>query len=433
MKKQSIKIIADYIQATKNEISIDKSIYDLAGVIPERLGYVPRPAKIISKSVKQPILFKMAMNVLRSVWCCGGASLFFFYEMVKFYNYSRCLSDQMKMKGDCQLGEYALGFSSRAGEVLTSQVLAFEPKLWITLPWVPFNKVFEKAEVFDVFSLLNKKEFFKAFILAVTATRRITCREEIKKWSLQSYTAFRWFAVRIALDKLSIDKLIVAEHYDRWAVLADSVVSRRRRALGVQSAHETKLVLVQHGSLAGLSSVERMSESVLPFELSYKLKSVTNLFVYDKVSQAVFEREVLASSCVKKGVSVRHFSPTIKLTPLPAANSVRVLFVGHPICERLHEHLLLNLAHSYDVSFYYKPHPTASAADSVMCEVWEIIEGGQTFPEVDFLIAYPSTLVVEYAALGISAILHPLDLSPEFSSGLLEAIKSKLDRMGCNK
>lgn len=433
MNKKSLKFVADYIRATQNEISIDESVYELAGVAPESLGFVPRPAKVISRFVKQPVLFKTSMMVLKRVWCVGGASLFFFYEMLVFYKYSRGLSGLKSER--CQSGDYAVAFSSRASDVLISQVLAFEPRCWITFPWVAIknSNSMEETKKIDVFSLVGGKDLLNAFVCAVTASREIACRKDIQQWALQSYTAFRWFAVRIAFEKLDINKIIIAEHYDRWAVLADSVISRRKRSLGLENASVPKLVLVQHGSLSGLSAVEQLSNSVLPFELRYKLKSVTALFVYNEASQKIFEREILSSSCVRQGVTFTHFSPAINLTSFPSTSAVQVLFVGHPICEGLHIQLLNSLVQTYDVAFYYKPHPTAGTADSVRRVAWRIIEGRETFPEVDFLIAYPSTLVIEYAASGISAILHPLDLSPAFSSGLLESIKSKLDALGCKK
>lgn len=431
MNKKSLKIVADYIRATQNEISIDESVYELAGVTPQSLGFVPRPAKVISRFVKQPVLFKTLMMVLRCVWCLGGAALFFFYEMLVFYKYSRRLSGLISER--CQSGDYAVAFSSRASDVLTSQVLAFEPRCWITFPWVAIKSSMEKTKKIDVFSLVDGKDLLNAFVCAVTASRKIACRQDIRQWALQSYTAFRWFAVRIAFEKLDVNKIIIAEHYDRWAVLADSVISRRKKSLGPENALVPKLVLVQHGSLSGLSAVEQLSNFILPFELRYKLKSVTALFVYNEVSQKIFEREILSSSCVRQGVAFTHFSPAINLTTFPSTSAVQVLFVGHPICEGLHIQLLNSLVQTYDVAFYYKPHPTAGTADSVRRLAWRIIEGRETFPEVDFLIAYPSTLVIEYAASGISAILHPLDLSPAFSSGLLESIKSKLDALGCKK
>lgn len=33
MNKKSLKFVADYIRATQNEISIDESVYELAGLL----------------------------------------------------------------------------------------------------------------------------------------------------------------------------------------------------------------------------------------------------------------------------------------------------------------------------------------------------------------------------------------------------------------
>lgn len=430
MKKELLVIVADYIRATENEISIDKSVYDLANTSPERLGYMPRPAKILNRFIKRPVLFKLLVMVLRGLWRAGGASLFFFYEMIVFYKYSRRVPAQLESKKHSR--EYALAFSARAADILTSKVLSFEPECWITFPWVPTN--FEReVESIDVFSLLKGKDIFAAFVLAVIASRKIAHSKKNQRWMLQSYTAFRWFAVRIALGKLRTHKLIIAEHYDRWAMLADSVASRCGRDPGNPSDSGMELVMVQHGSLSGLASLEYQARPSLPFKLGHKLKNVTHAFVYNEDAKMIFASDILSFSCTAAGVAFTYFSPAIKLTTYPSENPVRVLFVGHPICERLHAHLLRDLVQAYQVSFYYKPHPTAGAAESVQHEAWQVIVGRESFPQVDFLIAYPSTLVIEYAASGISAILHPLDMNPEVSSGLLESIKSKLDTMGCKK
>lgn len=430
MKRELLVIVADYIRATENEISIDESVYELADMAPERLGYIPRPAKVLNRFIKRPILFKLSLTVLSGLWRTGGASLFFFYEMMIFYKYSRRITATLESESHSL--EYALAFSARAADILTSKVLSSEPKCWITFPWVHTDSE-RKVESIDVFSLLKGKDIFAAFVLAVIASRKIARSEKSRRWTLQSYTAFRWFAVRIALGKLTAHKLIMAEHYDRWAMLADSVVSPRGKDSGSQCGSGVELVMVQHGSLSGLSSLEHQTRPSLPFKLKHKLNNVSHAFVYDEVAQVIFESDILSFNCIKAGVSFTYFSPAIKLTTYPAENPVRVLFVGHPICEGLHTHLIRDLVQSYNVSFYYKPHPTAGGAESLKQEAWQIIEGRESFPAVDFLIAYPSTLVIEYAASGISAILHPLDLHPEGSSGLLESIKSKLDTMGCKQ
>lgn len=421
MNDQRLKFIVDYIWATENEIAIDNSVYTLSGVSPAEINYVPRPSKILGKFSQNRKLFKIFVGVFKSLWNIGGSAIYFFYEMIILYRHSVRCTDKRDARGDS--GEYALAFSSRAGDILQPSILGFEPKCWITFPWAPLSRQARNGQHFDIFSLLENRDFVDAFKLAVIASRKLACRKRTKHWTLQSYTAFRWFAVRIALEKLDINRILLAEHYDRWAVLADRLISKK----------DASLVLVQHGALSGLTLSDQTRQARLPFTLAHRLSNVAQLFVYDESSRAVFESDVLSPVCIAKGVTVSFFQPMIELTQLPSEHTVRVLFVGHPICEALHVELYKKLSREYNVSFYYKPHPTAGLSDSVKQQSWHIIEGRSYFPVVEFLISYPSTLVNEYAASGISAVLHSLDQDKDFSSGLLESVKSKLDTLACKK
>ena len=430
MTTQKLRFIIDYICATENEISIDASIYKLSGVSPKELGYAPRPAKILSIFSKNRVAFKIFMVLFKVIWRFGGASMFFLYEMFVFYRYSkRCADNLSSCNG---LGEYALVFSSRAADILQSGVLGFEPKCWITFPWVPLTDAKQSGRYIDVFSLLERKDFISAYMLAVTASRRLVSRRQTKSWALQSYTAFRWFAVRIALEKLEIKRFVIAEHYDRWAVLADKVISRRRSHSPSIGGGQAEFILIQHGTLSGLT-FECQSPARLPFALKCRLTSVTQLYAYDDASRLTFEDGVFSVSCVARGVDVNYFKPMIELVQLHSEHRVRILFVGHPICENLHISLYERLTLEYNVSFYYKPHPTAGFSESVKQKKWGVIVGRNFFPMVDFLIAYPSTLVSEYATSGIPAVLHSLDLDKNFSTGLLESVKTKLDLLACEK
>lgn len=431
MIKQRLRLVVDYIWATENEIAIDKSVYALSGVSPKELNYAPRPAKVLNRFFRSKVLFKLSLGLFKVIWRFGGAAVYFLHEMISYYRYSTGCRSRVN---DCQeIGEYALGFSSRAVDILKSSVLGFEPKCWITFPWAPFNVPGNTERYIDVFSLLNKRDFITAYILAVTASRKISRREQTKNWSLQSYTAFRWFAVRIALEKLNIDRLLIAEHYDRWAVLADKLISKKRFHSSSITKSNAEFVLMQHGALSGLALSEHKSQPGLSFKLKHRLANVTQLYVYDDSSRRVFEREIFSASCVSKGVGINFFQPMIELTCLPSESAIRVLFVGHPICEALHIDMVKKLSQEYNVCFYYKPHPTAGFSDSVKRQNWQVIEGRSTFPEVDFLIAYPSTLVSEYSASGVPAVLHSLDLDTNLSSTLLESVKSKLNTLSCKK
>lgn len=88
---------------------------------------------------------------------------------------------------------------------------------------------------------------------------------------------------------------------------------------------------------------------------------------------------------------------------------------------------LKNFALSLNSRGYYKPHPTAPMSASMKQVGWEIIEDVSTFPLVDLLIAYPSTLVVEYEGLGIPAAVHPMNLGCEDAVRYVKSVCELID------
>ena len=294
------------------------------------------------------------------------------------------------------------------------------PETWITMPWAPPRRVPVGAVSVDVFSLLSRAELWQAFCNAVHATYVLFWRKRTSKWVLQSYTAFRWFAVRTAVDKLP-GQLVMAEHYDRWAVLVDSSMrAGRKSVLPSGAARKRELVLVQHGALGDLGS-SAATTSDAP-KLPRKLGAVSQLYVYGADSERAFKRDVLTEGCVRRGLKVHYFKPTIELTDFSAYTGLRLLFVGHPLCETLHVHVFEILRSQFDFKGYYKPHPMAPMSASLKQVGWEIIEDVSKFPVVDLLIAYPSTLVVEYDGLGIAAAVHPMNLGREDAESYMKSV-----------
>src|SRR5690606_11827905 len=100
---------------------------------------------------------------------------------------------------------------------------------WLVLPWVSLTTAANTRQI-NVLSLLRFRELLSAYLLAMRAVRLMSRRQAMAPWILQSYTALRWFVVRAAVSKVS-GPFWIAEHFDRWAVLADSVARQRR--LGV--------------------------------------------------------------------------------------------------------------------------------------------------------------------------------------------------------
>lgn len=423
MKYQDVRFITDYVRATDNEIAIDKSVYDVSGIRPAEFGFAPRPAKLIGRFFSCKFCIKILLVLGSRFWSLGGSALFFLFEFFRCFFYSIKAGSQGSQVFEST--EYAFAYSSRAIDILHPSVLGKNPRCWVTFPWVSTEKLSSEAVCLDVFSLLGFRDLLRAYYLSLMAVRRLGRRKSSRPWILQSYTAFRWFSVRIALEKLELHRVFIAEHYDRWAVLTDTMLFRRAREVHKKS--EVEFVLVQHGALSGLTmDVEDVPPLDLHFKLSYKLRAVTVLYTYDFSGLEVFTRGILSKVRHQTKLEVNYFNPQISLvdTELPG---FKVLFVGHPICESLHIFLIENLLNEFShVQFYYKPHPTVRAGDKVKQQRWRVVEGRSIFPQVNFLVSYPSTLVNEYASFDVPAVVHSLNLDEREFPGFLDLLVSRL-------
>jgi hypothetical protein len=317
-----------------------------------------------------------------------------------------------------------LALSTRVGDIVASKGFEGLPITWITVPWAPLRRLPKDAITVDVFSLLSKKDLWLAFCDAVRVTYILFRRKRTSQWALQSYTAFRWFAVRTAVDKLP-GRLVMMEHYDRWAVLVDSSLQAYKRVyLPSGQAHDRELTLIQHGVLSDLCS--SVAETPGRLRLTRKLGAVSKIYVYSPTEEETFKREVLTEGCVRRGLEVTYFTPRIELSENFESSRLKLLFVGHPLCELLHRHIFQSLRVQLDFKGYYKPHPIASMSVSMQQVGWVIIDDPSLFPVVDLLISYPSTLVVEYKEQGIPALVHPMDLRSEDSESYIKSVREQI-------
>lgn len=410
-------VLLDYLAATGNEIAIDNFLVNkLIGRCAKAVGYLPRVGRWIGLSSRCPRAIYSIGIVCRFVWVAGGGVTFFLMQLLPvLYRSSSKVSESV---GAASLG-FVLALSSRVGDVVHPGRFGAIPNTWITMPWAPLRRVPDGAVTVSVFSLLSRVELLQAFCLAVRALYILFWRRKTSKWVLQSYTAFRWFVVRAAVDKLS-GQLVMAEHYDRWAVLVDGSVRASKKSVFPSGGNqERELVLIQHGVLGGLGSSATISDVL---KLPRKLGVVSRLYVYGVESENIFKRDVLTEGCVRRGLSVHYFKPSIDLIDILTSSGLRLLFVGHPLCESLHKYVFESLNAQLDFKGYYKQHPMAPMSASMKDVGWEIIEDISTFPAVDLLIAYPSTLVVEYDGLGIPAAVHPMNLGCEDAENYMKSV-----------
>ncbi len=424
-----LRLFVDFLRATRNEIAVDLNLFRVAGLTPERYGFFPRVSKWASFSKARPRTSYFLWVIFRAIWLGGGASAFFLVQFIpNWLRSSRIPRFTIQEPFDGAV----LALSSRVGDLVHPSNFQGLPNIWITVPWAPLRRIPVLAKPVDVFSLLSRSDLYRAYYYAVCMAYTVARRRETSRWVLQSYTAFRWFAVRFAIDKLS-GRLVMAEHYDRWAVLVDSSVRASKTvAFPFGAAKERELLLIQHGSLGELCSAAGKGSGGLM--LPRKLGAVSHLYAYGSEAEKAFERDVLTEGCVRRGLKVHYFKPTIELTDVAAYSGVKLLFVGHPLCEVFQERVFDDLRSLREFKGYYKPHPMAPMSASMKQVGWEIIENVSTFPLVDLLIAYPSTLVVEYEGLGIPAAVHPINLGCEGAVSfvktvceLIDSIKTKQD------
>lgn len=409
--------IEAYLLATENEIAVDVHLYSISGGRASEFGYLPRPSRWRGMSAKLRPVLRVVGTVSRALWNVGAARAYLTYDARRLERHRQsCMPAPPKLTMECR--ELAIAFSSRAADVLHIPALSEEPRQWITFPWVPIHPLPADQAQVDAFSLLTSEDIERARLLAIRASAELRRRPSTRLWALQSYTAMRWFAACIALAKFTQCRLLIAEHYDRWAVLADAIA---------RTGQGNTLTLVQHGALAGLSANGETPSGRLHFPLPHPLTSVSRLSVYDADSQSVFLRDVLTPKCVARGVDVRTFKPTIELRQMNTMGRASLLIVGHTLCEPLHIALMNQLSRDgIDVEVFYKPHPTAAPGNHVARQSWHVIDERSVFPAVDLIVAYPSTLVTEYANVGVPAIVHALDATPEAATKLSGEIQTRL-------
>ncbi|MFN3453897.1 MAG: hypothetical protein ACK41T_02980 [Pseudobdellovibrio sp.] len=439
MKSRRIKetSIAAYYLALENEIAIDLKSYELLNYKPSFLGALPRPSKWVKRVEKYTFAVRLASVFIWILWNLGGAFIYNFYEFCKWKKIAKKYEHEDIQKNVEALNskkEYVLVLSARAYELAGEKTLGYKPESWVYMPWVDVVEIDTKKPFIDLLSLAEASDYRFAFRKSIKSFlysyRSFFCF----RWNLQNYTSYRWFLAYSVLNKIQSGHFIMTEHFDRWAILADALVCEKKNTF----PQTTSFTVIQHGTLAASLHSHAGSKTGGNHEdFEYKnlnrLNSVDNLFVYDEPSALCFTQYILSSSQGKE-IKISYFKPTIQLTDFAEAKGVKILFVGHPFCETLHLFLLKEIQQKFGdkVKIYYKPHPQASESDSIHEGQWDIVKDKTTFPRVDLLISYASTLVAEYDNMGVPALVHAIGLSPEqvkdFSVEVLTQVKFLVEK-----
>lgn len=424
MNRYRLGLLADYLAATRNEIDIDSRQLRALGMDARNGGRIPRVQRWAPWGMRRPRLFAFAATVARLLWPLAGAPLLFTRQALSLWRTRPRSETPPPVVAD----HVGLGFSTRAMQLIRAPHFKPAPTCWLTVPWVEAPALPSGVQRFDLMALLSPRDLIDAWLDAMAATRVAVRRRDMSDWALQTYTALRWFAARRAVDRLR-GELYTAEHYDRWAVLADRAVRRSRAQRHLPQPHGVSgLVLVQHGVVSSPDSQNQTEEELV---LSTRLSSIDSLHVFDDASEAFFRRQVLTPAGNRRLPHIHRFVPGITLSATgEASGTLTLLFVGHPFCEELHLRALAEIERTTSgVVPYYKPHPLAAMSPAMAATGWRFVTDPSVFPAVDLLISYPSTLVVEYEAQGIKALVHPINMRPSEAQPFLSNLSRELARM----
>ncbi len=396
-----LRPLAEYLQATANEIALDQFALRIAGMSQQTAPPLPRPSRWTNPAKRHPVLLLVSGWAAVACWLLCGAVLFHLSKLVRMTRGYRAAGDLPIPGGAC-----SLVFSTRSGTIIAS-ALQEPPSTWISFPWVLPTGVRDERLV-DAFSLLSRAELLGSFVDACRASVLILRRHGARH-VLQSYTAFDWLASRRALVKLD-GPLATSEHFDRWAVLTDVVT----REIRLRTGQQVGLTLVQHGAMSSLRSTGDSPDAGMP-ELARRLGRVTSLYTYDASSDDAFRQFVLTAMCART-CSMHRFQPRLELTDWPAGaqdGAPRVLFVGHPLCEDMQMQVFERAKVQAKFLALYKPHPTAGMSRRAADCGWVVVPNVDLYPRVDLVVSYPSTLVIEYETLGVPSVPLPMDARPE--------------------
>lgn len=378
------------LSAIKNEIQIENYLYKINGIDPRECNYLPRISKL--KSYRYFNFVKRISCFFLISWPCFLAPCYFFLCFIRSC-YKKITSKSLDSNSQCIL-DFASVFSSNGCFSFLKSKEHIDCKKTIVLG--EFSDLFKSKwsdyKFVSVYQVLKISDLLTIFRDSVVFSFKLHGDKQIKDWILQGYVIFdillRYRALYI-LEK----NIIISDHFDRWAVLTDFVVSE------INKKKSVSFTVLQHGVLT-LDFFDEMS--TLPFNLETKLRNITHLIVYDELSMRVFLNQIISNDrCI-----IKVNPPIIKLTPIHSSK-IKILFVGNSCFYNLHANIYNFLKQQHpDVDFYYRPHPTQVINLMIKNVGWMVYDKIDCIPDVDIIVAYPSTLAYEYHLAGKLVITH---------------------------
>ncbi len=194
------------------------------------------------------------------------------------------------------------------------------------------------------------------------------------------YKVWDFYETYIGISNISKDNEIVfCNQSDRWAILFDSIPSRKK-------------ILIQHGIAS--------NDIICPVRLS-------NVDIFYSISKSTYKDVYFSILDCKP--ELRFQKGSLHLSDIEKHNGIAILIVSHIVWFEKEEVLVRTLTQIGDIDIYLKKHPEVKNdqcyRDLQSAYPFNYITDA-FFPNVDGVISYQSTLAYEYRDIGIPTYIY---------------------------
>lgn len=369
-------------KSVDNEAELENYFYKCLKLEPKEYGYFPKIARV--KNVESYI-FRMAAKLIWISW--PFIQYIYFFLLFCRFSVATIINKKNVIDSDSKILFFA---SSELATGLFVKAKGLRP-LTISRPSLVECST---GSNISVLSNLNFSDLCMILMKSVTYTS-IICLTRDSRWKLLTYWIYELLACKKAIENVlkmnEIHELCITDHFDRWALMGDSIA---------YNFPKVNFCIIQHGILTtiGKDGVE------FPFKLPNKINNLDSLYCFDQSSEIIFKDQIINN---RKTVHVSYFKNNLNIVETHSEQKT-LLFIGHPLCIQFHAELAREIAKEKKLQVIYKPHPTQVVNRKKYASLWLIYGSKVDFPKADIIISYPSTLADQYKEYGFNVLIHEL-------------------------
>tara|TARA_R110002096_G_scaffold410190_1_gene609753 strand:+ start:5221 stop:6429 length:1209 start_codon:yes stop_codon:yes gene_type:complete len=364
-KNKYLDVIKAYIRALDNEASLSVFWSRHYGKS-EKVNWVPDSA-IINRN------FHMMISLLSRVYYIVVLSWLLVMPILFIVEYMRWGKKNLK-KDKLQCRNIFLYCSPGSNFNFIDNEAEFYPSTGIILPWGRVNKTPEKLSLIDIREISSFQVFLISCGLSYLVMLRVIFDPKRIGSVLFTYTALRWFFVRLTLEGNEFRSIWVTNHYDRWGISVDGLATYKR-------------IMVQHGSL-----IDKSHDEFVSYVIQNKLMNKWELYLYANDESRIFNECLFGSP-----PELKVFEIEISLDKILCCGQKSVLILGDSRLQDKFIGISWILQKKYDgnLTILYRPHQRENIKNlKTENEELNLIinDDERRIPETSVVLSYDSSL-----------------------------------------